>query len=98
MSNPAQNRGSCPVIVELSEFKRGRLAHAAKVNSNGTVSSFSPPASGLGTGIPWNVAGDTKTADPRGSITEDVPILRIDHAPSQATLSGVREGARPRFP
>jgi len=58
VSNPAQNRGPSPVIVQLSEIV-SISGEPRKGKIDGTVSSFSQSAAGFRMGIPWNVAGDT---------------------------------------
>jgi hypothetical protein len=74
----------------LEKFRKGEI--------NGTVSSFSPSASGFRTGIPRKDAGDLSDADSGSAITEDMPVLRADYTASQTSLSGVREVAQRCFP
>jgi len=57
VSNPAQNRRPCPVIVKQSEI-RTSSEKPGEGEMNGTVSSVSPSAAGVRTGIRWIVAGD----------------------------------------
>ncbi len=96
VSNPEQIHGRSRVMVELSWIAQQRRSHA-KVQPNGIVSSFFPPASGFRLVIPRNIAEETQAATLGSSTAEGVPVLRVDHATSQAHLSGVWEVAQPRY-
>jgi len=49
---------------------------------NGTVSSVSPSALSVRTGIPWKVVGNRQTTGPGSSISKNVPFLRVDYTES----------------
>ena len=97
MSNPAQNQGPYSVIVKLPGV--GAISEkSGEGETNGTLSSVSPSAAGLCTGIPWKVAGSRETTGPGSSISKNMSFLRADYAERQASLSGVRKFAQRRFP
>lgn len=97
MSNPAQNQGSNSVIVQLPEV--GAISEeSGEGEINGTLSSVSPSAASIRTGIPWKVVGNRQTTGPGSSIPKNLSFLRTDYAESQASLSGVRKFAQRRFP
>ena len=57
MSNPAQNQDLTSVIVKLPEIG-GFSEQPGEGEIDGTVSSLSPSAIDVRTGISWNVVGD----------------------------------------
>ena len=96
MSNPAQNEGPNSVIVKLPEV--GAISEeSGEGEMNGTVSSVSPSAAGIRTGIPWKVAGNGQTRGAGSSISKNMSFLRADYPESQASLPGVRKFAQRRF-
>ncbi len=97
VSNPAQHQGVTPVIVKLPKI--GAISQAPGAGEiDGTVPSLSPSATGVRTGIPWNVAGNGQARETGSSTSKGMSVLRPDYAASQASLSGVRKVAQHRFP
>ena len=97
VSNPAQVQGPYSVIVKLPGVDT-ISEESGEGEINGTVSSVSPSAAGIRTGIPWKIAGNRQTTGARSSISKNMPFLRADYAESQASLSGMRKFAQRRFP
>ncbi len=81
MSNPAQNQGPYSVILKLPEVN-AISEEPGEGEINGTVSSVSPSALSVRTGIPWKVVGNRQTTGPGSSISKNVPFLRVDYTES----------------
>ena len=81
MSNPAQNQAPYSVTVRLPGL--GAISEeSGEGEIHGTVSSVSPSAAGVRTGIPWKVAGNCQTTGPGSSIPKNVSFLRADYPES----------------
>jgi len=81
VSNPAQNQGPYSVILKLPEVN-AISEEPGEGEINGTVSSVSPSALSVRTGIPWKVVGNRQTTGPGSSISKNVPFLRVDYTES----------------